>query len=153
MSAYTHLKLKPNFNPLKTGPAIYATVSGLPVHKFRMPIKQYTTYMKQIITYGNRTEYTLSDSRGNKETFVDTSETNEFTRSSKMYTKGVEYHIQIPCIDKEKKHCGIPFTDIPQFPLEIKNFPPTKVKILSSGLGDYSYESGLRLYLEPQSAV
>lgn len=42
-----------------------------------------------------------------------------------MYSKGVEYHIEIPCVKK----CGLPYNDIgiPPFPVDITNFMPLKI--------------------------
>ncbi len=132
VSEFNKRRLKPNYNWMEAGPGFYDGKWNTIVQQ--IPIRSYTTYTKKVISYGNRTEYTLSDKYGRHETWYDTSpETNKFTSSEKIYTMGVEYHLQIPCLDREKKKCGLPYTQIPPFPIDIHTFAPMKIRLLPGG--------------------
>ena len=49
------------------------------------------------------------DNNGKRETWYDISPETRFrSTSSKMFSKAVEYHLTIPCMDPEKKKCGLP---------------------------------------------
>ena len=93
---------------------------GIPTYKFRISITENTTFTKRVVSYGDRTEYTLTnDNYGYRETWIDTSpKTQQFTKSSKVYTKGVEYHIDVDCKDKDMPG------KFPPFPIHIINYLP-----------------------------
>lgn len=104
IAEFTSRRITPNFDWENAGPGFYCTVSGMPVYKFSIPIRVNRTYTKRVIAYENKTEYALSDNSGNYEVWYDMSGTNKFRHeSTKTFSKAVEYHIPIPCIDAEKK--------------------------------------------------
>jgi hypothetical protein len=79
-----------------------------------------------VIQFGNRTEYTLVDSKGHTETFCDTSpKTQTWTPGASLqYSQGIEYHLS-----KECPPSG-PSRHVPPkvFPVDIVNYPPLQVK-------------------------